>query len=90
MVEEIWCRDLFFEALPLIYKILSENTKLNNASVDAFNLSIGEENLASGHMPASGNILQMAYSSQGENNILTTKVDSLNFPGPEIIKIDVE
>jgi hypothetical protein len=63
---------------------------LNNAGVSAFNLAIGDGNPASGYMPASGNMLEIANSSQGENNFLTTKIDSLNLPGPEIIKIDVE
>lgn len=79
-----------YEVLPQVYKVLVENIRLNNASVNVFNLAIGDGNRTSGYLPASGNMLQIAHDTQEGNDFLTTKIDSLNIPEPAVIKIDVE
>ena len=79
-----------YEVLPRVYNVLAENIRLNNASVNIFNLAIGDGNLTSGYLSALGNMLQIAHDTHEGYDFLTTKIDSLNIPEPAIIKIDVE
>ena len=79
-----------YEVLPHVYKVLAENIRLNNASVNAFNIAIGDGSLTEGYLHSSGNMLQIANHPKEGKNFLTTKIDSLNLPEPVLIKVDVE
>ena len=81
-----------FEPMPVTFEMLKKNIEQNDISdrVKLFNCALGAEDSSAKMQIVTDNMGACSISNEGTENVQVKRLDNMNLPLPDLVKIDVE